>query len=147
MRAPQRRRPSARGTALAEVGIIISLLVVVTFSVLDFSGLFWAFLAFQNGVSQASRFAITGNTTSGLTRDQSIRQAMRTSTPGFAISDSDFTFYNVSKNTSGTGGPSDIIRVTVAHDWQLFTPGARAFFNNGIVTLRVSATMKNEPYA
>jgi Flp pilus assembly protein TadG len=141
-----RRRPSSRGAALAEVGIIISLLVVVTFSILDFSGLFWTFLAFQNGVSQATRFAVTGNTMSGLTRDQSIRQAMRNSTPGFTINDGDFTFYNVSKNIAGTGGPTDIIRVTVAHDWQLWTPGMRTFFNNGIVTLRVSATMKNEPY-
>jgi Flp pilus assembly protein TadG len=146
MRALQRRRPAARGNALAEVGIIISLLVVVTFSIFDFSGLFWTFLAFQNGVSQAARYAVTGQTSGALTRDQSIQQAMRNSTPGFAIADSDFTFYNVTKAIAGTGGPNDIIRVTVAHNWQLYTPGARTFFTNGIVTIRVSATMKNEPY-
>jgi Flp pilus assembly protein TadG len=143
----RRRRPASRGAALAEVGIIISLLLIVTFSVLDFAGLFWTFLAFQNGVSQATRYAVTGNSMTGLTRDQSIRLAMRNSTPGFTIADADFTFYNVSQNSSGTGGPNDIIQVTVVHNWPLYTPGMRAFFTNATVTIRASATMKNEPYA
>ena len=152
MRLPPGQR-APRGAALAEAGIIISLLVVLVFSIIDFSGLLWTFLTLQNGISQATRFAVTGNQmpdpgnpSARLSREQSIRQAMRRATPGFVIGDGDITFFNVSKNTAGVGGPNDIIRVSVAHDWQFFTPLFRPVFDRGRVTLRVSATMANEPF-
>jgi len=148
---PTRRRRSSRGTALAETGIIITLLIPLTFAVLDFAGMLYAFQAMQNGVSQATRFAVTGNhgtdaSGAALPRDASIRQAMRAATPGFQIADNAFTFYNLSKDTPDTGGPNDIIRVTVAYDWQLLTPFLRPFFAGGYVTIRVASTMRNEPY-
>jgi Flp pilus assembly protein TadG len=151
MLTPRRVRRSSRGAALAEAGIIITLLIPITFAVMDFAGILYAFLAMQNGVSQATRYAITGNLATdssgaALSRDDSIRQAMRAVTPGFQIADAAFTFYNVSKGTPDSGGPNDIIRVTVAYDWQLFTPFLRPFFNGGYVTIRVASTMKNEPY-
>ena len=151
MLTPRRVRRWSRGAALAETGIIITLLIPLTFAVMDFAGILYAFQAMQNGVSQATRYAITGNhatDTSGaaLSRDDSIRQAMRAATPGFEIADNAFTFYNVSKGTPDTGGPKDIIRVTVAYDWQLLTPFLRPFFQNGYVTIRVASTMRNEPY-
>ena len=129
----------------------MSIMVPVTFTVLDFAGILYAYLAMQNGVSQATRFAVTGNTSTDssgttLSRDQSIRQAMRSSTPGFGLDDSAFTFYNLSKSTSGTGGPKDLIRVTVTYDWQLLTPFLRPFFPSGRVTIAVSSTMRNEPF-
>ena len=140
-----------RGTALAEVGIIILPLVTISFAALDFAGILYTFLAMQNGVSQATRFAVTGNTVNdpsgaAISRDQAIRQAMRGATPGFQIPDGAFTFTNVSKGTSGTGGPNDIIRVTVAYDWQLLTPVLRPFIPSGYVTVRVASTMRNEPF-
>src|SRR2546427_9576375 len=151
MLTPRRARRSSRGAALAEAGIIITLLIPITFAVMDFAGILYALLAMQNGVTQATRYAVTGNhatdsSGASLSRDQSIRQAMRAVTPGFQIADSAFTFYNVSKGTPDSGGPNDIIRVTVAYDWQLFTPFLRPFFNGGYVTIRVASTMKNEPY-
>ena len=151
MLTPRRVRRWSRGAALAETGIIITLLIPITFAVMDFAGILYAFQAMQNGVSQATRYAITGNhatDTSGaaLSRDDSIRQAIRAATPGFEIADNAFTFYNVSKGTPDTGGPKDIIRVTVAYDWQLLTPFLRPFFAGGYVTIRVASTMRNEPY-
>ncbi len=151
MLTPRRVRRWSRGAALAETGIIITLLIPLTFAVMDFAGILYAFQAMQNGVSQATRYAITGNhatdsSGAALSRDDSIRQAMRAATPGFEIADNAFTFYNVSKGTPDTGGPKDIIRVTVAYDWQLLTPFLRPFFQNGYVTIRVASTMRNEPY-
>ena len=151
MPTPSGSRRRVRGQALVEAGIIMSIMVSLAFIVLDFAGIMYAFLAMQNGVSQATRFAITGNTSqdsSGttLSRDQSIRQAMRSSTPGFQILDSNFTFYNLTKSTSGTGGPNDIIRVSVSYDWVLLTPFLRPFFPSGKVTVAVASTMRNEPF-
>src|SRR2546425_1493616 len=147
----RRTRRSLRGTALAEVGIVMLPLITISFAALDFAGILYTLLAMQNGVSQATRFAVTGNTmtdSSGasMPRDQAIRQAMRAATPGFQIDDGAFTFYDVSTGTSGTGAPKDIIRVTVTYDWQLLTPILRPFFENGYVTVRVASTMRNEPF-
>ena len=151
MLTPRRVRRWSHGAALAETGIILTLLIPITFAVMDFAGILYTFLAMQNGVSQATRFAVTGNTVNdssgqAMPRDQAIRQAMRAATPGFQIADNAFTFYNVSKGTSDTGGPKDIIRVTVTYDWQLLTPFLRPFFAGGYVTIRVASTMRNEPY-
>ena len=147
----RKTRRSLRGSALVEVGIIILPLVTISFAVLDFAGILYTFLAMQNGVSQATRFAVTGNTVNdasgqAMPRDQAIRQAMRAATPGFQIDDSAFTFDDVSKGTSGTGDPNDIIRVTVTYDWQLLTPILQPFFPSGHVTVRVASTMRNEPF-
>ena len=122
----RKTRRSLRGSALVEVGIIILPLVTIS-------------------------FAVTGNTVNdssgaALPRDQAIRQAMRAATPGFQIADNAFTFYNVSKGTSDTGGPKDVIRVTVTYDWQLLTPILQPFFPSGHVTVRVASTMRNEPF-
>ena len=151
MLTPRRVRRWSRGAALAETGIILTLLIPITFAVMDFAGILYAFQAMQNGVSQATRYAVTGNhgtdgSGAALSRDDSIRQAMRAATPGFEIADNAFTFYNLSQGTPDTGGPKDIIRVTVAYDWQLLTPFLRPFFAGGYVTIRVASTMRNEPY-
>jgi Flp pilus assembly protein TadG len=140
-----------RGQALVEAGLIMTILVPVTFTVLDFAGILFAYLAMQNGVTQATRFAVTGNTSTdssgtSLSRDQSIRQAMRSNTPGFVFSDSNFSFYNLTKDTSGSGGPNDLIRVSVTYDWLLLTPFLRPFFPSGSVHIAVASTMRNEPY-
>jgi hypothetical protein len=146
-------RISSRGSALAEVGIIIPLLTLVTFSLIDFAGIFYAYLTLQNGVSQATRYAVTGrrmadpgNAGSSLSREDSIKAAMRQATPTIRLTDGEFSFYNVTTGAGGTGGPNDIIRVTVDHDWKLLSPVLWPFFNADQIRISVSATMKNEPF-
>ncbi len=133
--------------------MILPLLLLLTFAIADFSILFYAYLALENGVSQATRYAVTGqsmndpgNPGQKFSREQSVKIAMRQATPSLQISDSAFQFYNVTKATSGTGGPNDVIRVTVNYPWRAFTPLLRPFFTNGEIQLRVSSTMKNEPF-
>lgn len=139
------RKPKlrSRGAAMVETGIIISLLILTTFTVFDLAGLFFTYLTFQNGVTQAARFAITN--TGGVNRDQLIRQAMRDNSPGFTINDADFTFFDITTNSAGSGGPGDIIRISVVHNWKLYSPLVQPIFNNGVVTVRVAASMRNEP--
>jgi hypothetical protein len=146
-------RRASRGSALAEVGIIIPLLTLVTFSLIDFAGIFYAFLTLQNGVSQATRYAVTGrrmndpnNSGSSLSREDSIKAAMRQATPTIRIEDDEFSFFNVTTGATGTGGPTDIIRVTVDHDWKLVSPVLWPFFGADKISISVSSTMKNEPF-
>jgi len=147
------RRKSSKGANLVETAMIIPLLFLLTFAIIDFSTVLYVYLALENGVSQATRYAVTGqqmddpnNVGQKLSREQSVRHAMRAATPTLAISDGAFSFYNVTKAASGTGGPNDVIRVTVNYGWSAFTPLIRPFFTSGQIQLRVSSTMKNEPF-
>ena len=51
----------SRGNNLVEAAIVTPLMLFLTFSIIDFATLFYAYLALENGVSQATRFAVTGN--------------------------------------------------------------------------------------
>src|SRR5438128_9483597 len=95
-------RPT-RGQALVETAIGIVLLMLLTFSVVDAAMLFFAYLTLQNGVTAATRYAVTGqqaddpfNPTSKLSREDSIERIVRDSTPGLTISHGEVTFCDVS---------------------------------------------------
>ena len=60
-----RRLRSSRGATLVEAALIIPLLLLITFSIVDFGALFYVYLALENGVSQATRTAVTGNLIAG----------------------------------------------------------------------------------
>ena len=145
------RLRSARGSTLIEAAIITPLLLLLTFSVVDFGALLYIYLTLESGVSQATRFAITNTATPGLTREQSIMAAMRTATPTITLPDSAFTFSFMPPGaatwtTGAAGGPGDIGRVTVNYNWTFMTPIVGAFFTNGQLPLRVDSAMKNEGY-
>jgi Flp pilus assembly protein TadG len=149
------RWESARGQNLVEAALIVPIFLLLTFGLIDFGTTFYIYLALENGVSQATRYAVTGQqmddpanpTGPKLPRDTSIKMAMRQATPTISIPDSAFSFYNVTKNAAGSGGPGDIIRVRVDYTVNLFTPLLRRFFTNGQLTLSVSSNMKNENYS
>jgi len=68
---------------MIEAAIITPLLLLLTFSVVDFASIFYVYLALENGLSQATRFAVTGNKMddplnpgSKLNRADSIKMAM-----------------------------------------------------------------------
>jgi Flp pilus assembly protein TadG len=145
----------SRGNNLLEAAIVTPLLVFLTFSIVDFATLFYAYLALENGVSQATRFAVTGNLLDDpdspgakLSRRDSIMTTMRNATPTLTIPDSAFTFSHMAPGTvswvNGTGGPLDIEKVTVKYDWSILSPVLRPFFDNGRITLVVDSAMKNE---
>ncbi len=145
---------SDRGDNLIEAAIITPLLLLLTFAIVDFSSILYVDLALENGVSQATRFGVTGGSMvdpvggGPLSRTDSIKTAMRNATPSLTIGDDAFAFAHIPPGgadwVGGTGGPDAIERVTVTYTWTPFTPLIRPFFTDGRVTLRVSSTMKNE---
>ena len=152
-----RRLRDDRGVALIEAALITPLFFLLTFSIVEFGAVFYAYLALENGVSLATRYAVTGNLLDDpanpgtpLSRQDSIKTAMRLSTPTLTIDDAMFTFSHSSPGggawVGGTGGPNDIERVTINYTWRFFTPLFWAFFPpDGQLTLRVDSAMKNEP--
>ena len=147
-----RRLCDARSANLVEAAIITPLLLLLTLGIVDFSAMFYSYLALEHGVSQATRYAVTGQemSTGGtpIGREASIKAAMRDSTPTLTIPDAAFSFSFMPLNgtswSSGLGGPNDVSRVTVTYTWNFMTPLVRPFFTNGQVNLRVQSTMKNE---
>ena len=150
-----KRLGDAKGTTLLEAAIITPLFLLLTFSIVDFGGLFYAYLALENGVSLASRYGITGramddpaNPGTPLNHQETLKAAMRQGTPTLTIPDSAFTFAHRSPGggawVAGTGGPGELERVSVDYTWRFFTPIVGVFFTNGEVNLRVDSAMKNE---
>lgn len=138
----------AKGVNIIEAAIVMSLLLLVCFSVAEYATIFYVNLALQNGVSQATRFGVTGAVLPGQSRSESIRSAMRQATPTLTIPDSAFTFSHLPEGASswmsGTGGENSVEKVTVDYVWPVMTPMMRPFFTNDEVHFRVESAMKNE---
>jgi Flp pilus assembly protein TadG len=128
---------------------------MLTFAIVDFASLFYVYLALENGISQASRYGVTGNLMDDparpgtpLSRTDSIKTAMRQATPTLTIADNAFSFQNMpiggSTWAAGTGGPGSIEKVTVDYTWDILTPIMRPFFPNGQIHFTVDSAMKNE---
>jgi hypothetical protein len=140
---------------MLEAAIVTPLLLLLTLSIVDFASLFYVYLSLESGVSQATRYGITGNamddpSTPGgkLGREGTLKAAMRGATPTLTIPDGAFSFSHMVPGSSawagGAGGPGDIEKLSVQYDWQLMTPLIRPFFAGGKITFRVESTMKNE---
>jgi Flp pilus assembly protein TadG len=147
------RLRSSKGATLVEAAVITPLLLLITFSIVDFGSVFYVYLALENGVSQATRYAVTGNAmndSSGnpLSRIDTIKAAMRQATPTLNIPDSAFSFEHMAVGgtsfVGGVGGPNEIEKVTIDYTWTILTPVLRPFFTNGQIHFRVESTMKNE---
>jgi len=139
-----RRLGDSAGQALLESAIITPLLLFVTFGIVDFGWLFYSNLALESGVSQAVRYAVTGQAMDGLSREESIKTVMRRAAPALTIEDDDFRFSHLVGGAwvDGMGGPGDIEKLTVtySHHILVFTP----FFRDAAIDLRVESAMKNE---
>ena len=131
-----------------EAAIITPLLLLLTFAIADFGVMLYVDLALQSGVGQATRYAVTGNLEAGMTREQSIKTAMRRATPTLTLADSAFTFNHMAVGgtawVGGAGAPEDLEKVTVDYTWHILTPVLKPFFPGGQIHFRVESAMKNE---
>jgi hypothetical protein len=152
---PGDRWRSEKGQTLVEAAMILILLLFMLFAVIDFSILFYVYQSMEHGISEATRYGITGqqlpdpeNPGFFLSREDSIKTVMREKNPIITLDDSCFVFEHWTGTgwTAGSGGPNDISRLTVNYNWRPITPLISVLFPGGQIPLRVSATMKNEGY-
>lgn len=145
-----RRLRGERGANLIEAAFLTPLLLLITFGIAEFGALFYVYLSLENGASQATRYAITGQLQPGQTREASIKMAMRDATPTLEIPDTAFSFSYMEPGTAtwvaGVGGPGDIGKVTINYTWSFMTPLIRPFFTGGRVNLTVESAMQNERF-
>jgi Flp pilus assembly protein TadG len=147
-RAVWRRLQDSDGANLIEAALILPLILLVIFALMEFGGILYTRMALQNGVSQATRFAITRNVMPGQSREASIRTVLRRETPTLTLTDTDITFSHMVPGaadwTSGTGPANSIERVTVTYRWPIMTPFMDMFFSSDTVIIRAESAMKNE---
>src|SRR5207245_4156899 len=116
------------GTNFIEAALILPLELLLTFGVIDFATLCYEYLALENGVSQATRYVVTGqqmadpsNPGNFFNRQDSIKQAMRMATPTLNVPDSAFAFQHMAPGaggwSGGVGGPGDIEKVTINYTY------------------------------
>ncbi|HEY7290474.1 MAG TPA: TadE/TadG family type IV pilus assembly protein [Vicinamibacterales bacterium] len=143
------------GTNMIEAAIIAPLLLLLSFSIVDFSGVFYVWLALENGVSQATRLAVTGNTVADptnpaaqLDRQNSVIQAMRAATPTLTLDNGAFAFSTLVGNTwtPGFAGAGQVGKVSVTYTWRIMTPIISRFFTNGQIQITANSAMKNESF-
>jgi hypothetical protein len=150
-----RRVRETAGTSLIEAAIITPLLLLLTLSIVDFGALFYVYLALENGVSQATRYGVTGNVmpdplhpANNLSHDDSMKLAMRQATPTLTIPDAAFTFSFMPVGggawQAGAAGPSQLEKLSVTYTWRLINPMLWPFFPGGQITMNVESAMKNE---
>ena len=136
------------GANLFEAAILTPLLLLMTFAIVDFASMLYVHLALQNGVAQASRYAVTGNARAGLSREDSIKAVMREATPTLTLTDAAFSFSNLPPGgagwAGGLGGPNAIDKVRITYTWNVLTPIMRPFFTNGQLNFVVESAMRNE---
>lgn len=136
------------GVSLVEAAFITPLLVFLTLSMAEFAVLFHIYLSLENGVTQATRYGVTGNQMEELSREDSLRSAMRQATPTLTIADEAFSFSHLPPGatvwTDGTGGPDDVEKMTVDYNWTVVNPMLRPLFSGGQMHFRVESSRKNE---
>jgi hypothetical protein len=132
------------GQSMIEAAIVTPLLLLVTFAILEFGYLLFVNLALENGVAQAARYGITGNVVTGLSRQDSIKSVMRSSTPTLTIPDASFQFSHLEGTSwvGGLGGPGTVGKVAIVYTHPVLV--LRPVFGASSVTLRVESAMKNE---
>jgi Flp pilus assembly protein TadG len=150
-----RRLRETAGNSLLEAAIITPLLLLLTLSIIDFGALFYVYLALENGVSQATRYGVTGNVmpdpsnpANNLSHDDSIKAAMRSATPTLTLPDAAFSFQFMPAGggawQAGSGGPNQLSKLRVNYTWRLINPMLWPFFPGGQITFNVESSMKNE---
>ena len=76
----RRKMRDESGNTAVEFGLLFPTLFFIMVGLMEFSVFFWLDAVLENAALHASRYGITGNTQSGLTREQSITQAIHDNT-------------------------------------------------------------------
>ncbi len=144
------------GNNIIEGAIVTPLLLLLTFGIVDFASMFYVYVSMESGISQATRYAVTGATKEDpdnpgiqMGREGTIKAVMKEVSPTLDVDAMDFSFTHMAPGSSswasGAGGPGDVGRVTVEYSWEPLTPILPHFLTGGRMSLSVESAMKIEP--
>jgi len=126
--------------------MVLPLLLLLFFSVFEFSRYYYTRITLRHAVREATRFAVTGQVLTDslgnpITRPASIAKIIMSQAPGLTIDPTSITI-----TPPGGGAPGSIVEVRVNHTYVVLMPLIGAFFPSGSVPIHVSTVMKNERF-
>jgi Flp pilus assembly protein TadG len=147
MRSPWLERVRCRrGQALVEFALATSILMLLLIGITEFSRHYYARLSARHAVSEAARFAITGqvlndpDTGVPMTRAESIVHVINRTASTLPL-----VAEGIVLNPADGGGPSDVVQIRATYRFFFMdSPLVRAFAPLS-VAFTVATTVKNEP--
>lgn len=142
----RRLRGSSRGTAMVELALVITMLMMLFSGVFEFGRFYYSRITLQHAVREAARFAVTGsvlNDAQGnpMTRLASIQQTIQSKAYNLNVNVNDITIV-----PPDGGGPGDVVTITTVFRYDFVVPPVKQFFPPGYVDFTISTAMKNEPF-
>ena len=137
---------SVSGQALVEFTLVLPLLLVLFFSIIEFSLFFYTRVSLRHVVRESARFAVTGNvltdsTGKPMSRAKSVESLILHGAPAIQL-----TPANITMTPADGGGPGDVVRIEVSYPYTAKLPPFKLFFPSGRVMVRVATVTKNESY-
>jgi hypothetical protein len=152
----RRKHARSRGSTLVEAALAIPIVMMLVSSVIDYARIHHTRSRMQNAVSQATRFAITGNRLADddnpgffLTREASIARLVREISRIDDIDGDEIEVVTVEPDgriSPGAGGPGDVVLVRVTHEVAVLTPGLSRFFPGGRYRFTCTSRFRNEEF-
>ena len=153
---PAGRLASLRGQTMVEFAIVVPLFLWLIFAVADFGRLFFVQMNLQTALSEAGRFASTGNHLpdpnkpgQNLSRVSSIVAEAQNGSALARMMGATISNVLVSSTYGGSGsagGPQDTITISLIASLKLITPLVANSFPGRTYTFTSSVTCKNEPF-
>ena len=148
MQRPRRARQlrSFAGQALVEFTLVLPLLLVLFFSIIEFSLYFYTRISLRHVVRESARFAVTGNVLIDsvgipMSRAKSVEQMILAGAPAVNLTPS-----NITMIPADGGRPGDVVRIEVRYEYAAKLPPFNLFFPNGRLPIHVATVTKNESF-
>jgi Flp pilus assembly protein TadG len=129
-----------------EFTLVLPLLLVLFFSIIEFSLYFYTRVSLRHVVRESARFAVTGNVLSDsagkpMSRAKSVEYMILTGAPAVKLTPS-----NITMTPADGGGPGQVVRFNVSYAYTAKLPPFALIFPNGRLMINVATVTKNETY-
>jgi hypothetical protein len=148
---------SERGTVTIEVAFASVLLLALVLGIVDFARMHFCRSRLQYAVSQATRFAVIGNSlpnpgnpSQQLSRGDSIVHLIRNLSGLPNIQSSDVSISSINANgqsAAGPGGPGDVVTVLATYRVPLVAPYLASAFENNEYEFQCVTSFRNEEFS
>lgn len=138
--------PCERGQSAVEFVLAIPIVLFVLAGIVEFGRHYHARLTLKHAVSEAARFAVTGqvlsdSTGAAMTRAESIAETIRDRAAGLDVLVSDLTI-----TPADGGGPGEVVTIAATYRFQFVLPPIKQLFPQGYVDFSSATSVLNEPF-
>jgi Flp pilus assembly protein TadG len=139
-------RLGQRGQSAVEFLMALPLVLLLLAGIFEFGKHFYTRLTLRNAVSEAARFAVTGQNLI----DQQTGQPMSRSTSIVQVivdkaADLNVDVTGISLSPPDGGGPGEIVQIDATYRYTFTLAPISRLFGNGFVDFTVSTAVMNEP--